>query len=271
MRLKIALVQFDAEQYAPADNLGKAEKFVERAADAGADIVVFPEDFLTGVGPRMAEFADHEGKHREAFQKLARKYALDLVPGSVIEGEDGKLFNTTYYIDANGELLGRYRKVNLWVTEKLWATRGDTAMVCDTRWGKVGLCICWDLAFPELFIAMFAQRADIVICPSCWAYQDAGTGTQHNPDSERVFVDSLCSARAFENEIMVAFCNAAGSWDGSRGPCESIGRSQVAVPFIGPAALLDHNREEMLLGDVDTAILAEAEKCYEIKKDLLDD
>jgi len=271
VKFKIALVQFETRQYAPGDNLKKAEEFVEEAADSGADIIVFPEDFITGVGPKMTEFADHEGKCREAFRKLAKKHAVDLVPGSVIESEDDKLFNTTYYIDSDGEVLGRYRKVNLWLSEKPWATRGDTAIVCDTRWGKVGLCICWDLAFPELFIAMFAQRADIVICPSCWAYQDAGTGTQHNPNSERVFVDSLCAARAFENEIVVAFCNTAGSWDGSRGPCESIGRSQVAMPFIGPAAVLDHNREEMLLCDVDTAILAEAEKSYEIKKDLLGD
>ena len=91
---------------------------------------------------------------------------------------------------------------------------------------------------------------------------------RHNPEAEVAFVDSLCVARAFENEIVLAFCNAAGAFEGSKGACHSIGHSQVAVPFVGPAALLAHSREEILLCQVDTAILAEAEASYEIRSDL---
>jgi predicted amidohydrolase len=92
---------------------------------------------------------------------------------------------------------------------------------------------------------------------------------RHNPRAEELFVDSLCVARAFENEAVVAFCNIAGSFQGSKGPCHSIGHSQIALPFTGRVAMLDHSREEMLVHEVDTAILTEAETSYEIRKDIL--
>ena len=268
MRFTIALVQFETAQHAPGDNLAKAERLAADAARAGADLVVFPEDFVTGPIPTRSDLADPDGRHRAAFQQLARRHAVDLVPGSVIEREGDRLYNTTYYIDRRGQVLARYRKVNLWVGEKPWCTPGEGAVVCDTRWGRTGLAICWDLAFPELFRAMLARDVAVVICPSCWCYEDAGAGMRHNPKAEVAFVDSLCVARAFENEIVLAFCNAAGAFEGSRGTCHSIGHSQVAVPFVGPAALLAHSREETLLCEVDTAILAEAEASYEIRGDL---
>ena len=268
MKFRMALVQFETKQHAPDDNLKKAERFVGQAEQAGAQIAVFPEDFVTGPISNARELADCEGKYRGTFRWLAERHAIDLVPGSVIEKEGERLYNTTYYIDSRGEVLARYRKVNLWLAEKPWCTPGDGAAVCDTRWGKVGLAICWDLAFPEVFRQMLARGVEMVICPSCWCFEDAGAGMRHNPRAEELFVDSLCVARAFENESVVAFCNAAGGWAGSKGPCNSIGRSQVAVPFKGAIARLDGGREEMLLAEVDTAILAEAETSYEVRKDI---
>ena len=268
MVFTIALVQAETKQYEPEANLAKAEETAERAASEGAHIVVFPEDFVTGPIGGRRELADREGRYREAFRELARRCRVDLVPGSIIEEEGGRFHNTTYYINSRGEVLARYRKVNLWIGEKRWATPGDGAVVCDTRWGRVGLAICWDLAFPELFRQMVAQGVEIVLCPSCWSFEDAGAGLRHNPRAEVAFVDSLCVARAFEHEIALAFCNVAGAFEGTEGTCRSIGHSQVALPFKGAVAKLDHDREEMLLCEVDTAILAEAESSYEIRKDL---
>ena len=271
MQFKVAVVQFEVEQYRPEANIARAEEHIRAAAGAaGAELVVLPEDCLTGVGPKMTDVADTDGTYRETFRRLAAKYAVDLVPGSCLEEDGGKLFNTTYYIDASGEVLARYRKVHLWLTEKPRVTPGDEAVVCDTRFGRVGLAICWDLAFPEHFREMFHQRAEIVVCPACWCLEDAGPGRRHNPNTEQLLIDSCCYARAVENEIIVIFCNVAGEWAGRKGPSTSAGHTQVAVPFVGAAAILPHNREAILLHDVDTAILAEAETSYEIKKDLLD-
>ena len=267
--MRTAVVQFKFTHHKPEISLARAETFVKKAAARHADVVVFPEDFLTGPLLGRLELADGEGRYRNAFCRLARRYHLDIVGGSVIEKERGRFFNTCYYVDRSGRVLGRYRKVNLWLTEKPWVTPGKSAVVFDTRWGRAGLAICWDLAFPELFRDMFQKRVQVVFCPACWSFEDAGTGVRHNPKAEVVFIDSACVARAFENEMAMVFCNVARSWKGRTMTLYSAGRSQVTLPFKGAVGMVRSNREDMLVSDLDLSILDEAEKSYEIKKDRL--
>jgi len=271
MAVRIALVQMDVLNDQPDANLARFEKRLREAAESGAELVVFPENCVSGGGARITDLADAHGSYRQTMQRLAAAYRVDLVPGSQHEREpDGKTFNTTYYIDRGGEVLARYRKVNLWVSEKTYVTPGDRTTVCDTRFGRVGLAICWDLAFPEPFRDMFHQQARLAVCPSSWCLEDAGSGQRHNHAAEQLLIDACCSARAIENEMALAFCNRAGARQGRKGPSTSAGHTQLALPFIGPAAILEHNREAVLLHDLDTDILDEAERSYEIRKDLLE-
>lgn len=270
MQIKIAVVQFEIAQFAPENNLAKAERFIQQAVEQQAELIVFPEDFVMGPLNGRADLADFDGRYVQHFQELARKYAVDLVPGSFIEGDESGLYNTAYYIDRTGAILARYRKVNLWLSERSYVDPGYQATVCETRFGKIGLAICWDLAFPELFRAMLAESAQIVLCPSYWCYEDAGVGLRHDPDSDVKFVDALCTARAFEQEIILVYANAAGTLDLGDGAEHGtlLGHSQITVPFKGPLHLCQHNREEMFIQTVDTAILADAETAYEIRSDL---
>ena len=270
MQITIAVVQFEIAQFAPASNLAKAERFIQEAVERQAQIIVFPEDFVLGPLNGRADLADFDGQYVRHFQDLARTYAIDIVPGTIIEGDETGLYNTAYYIDRIGAILGHYRKVNLWLSERSYIDPGHQAVVCETRFGKVGLAVCWDLAFPELFRAMLAEGAEIVLCPSYWCYEDAGVGMQYDPNSDVKFVDALCTARAFEQEIILVYANAAGKLDLGDG-AESgtlLGHSQITVPFKGSLYVCEHNREEMFLQTVDTAILADAEIAYEIRSDL---
>ena len=268
MQIKIAVVQFAIAQFAPAENLEKAERFLQQAAAQQAQLVVFPEDFVMGPLLGRADLADFEQRYVKHFQTLAARYALDIVPGSIMEVDESGLYNTAYYIDHTGTILGRYRKVNLWLSERSYADPGREAVVCQTRFGRIGLAICWDLAFPELFRAMVAQDADIVLCPSYWCVEDAGIGLQHDPNSEATFVDALCTARAFEQEIILVYANAAGELHAGTEHGVLLGHSQITVPFKGVLQRCAHNREEMFVQSVDTAILADAETAYEIRADL---
>jgi predicted amidohydrolase len=268
MQITIAAVQFEIAQFAPEKNLAKAERFIQDAVAQNAEIIVFPEDFVTGPLYGRTDLADADQRYVKHFQGMAAKYGVDIVPGSIIERDGAALYNTTYYIDRAGEILGRYQKVNLWLTERSCISPGRDAMVCSTRFGKIGLAICWDLAFPELFRAMVAQSVEIVLCPSYWCYEDAGPGQKHNLNSEIAFVDALCTARAFEQEIILVLANAAGQLDMGKARATLIGHSQVAVPFKGPVQRCDHNREAMLVQSLDTAILADAETAYQIRQDL---
>lgn len=277
MQINIAVVQFGVQPFAPAETLAEAELRVQQAlvrveqfirkASSRADIIVFPENFLTVVlGDKV--LADYESRYIQHFQQLAAKYNIDLVPGSFIEGDPDGLYNTTYYIDKTGTIRGRYRKIHLWHTEKSLLTPGNAVSVFDTQYGRVGLIICWDLMFPEVFRAMLQQGVEIVICPSFWSFEDAGIGLKYNPYAEVTLVDALCTARAFENEIILVFANAAGKCVGPEGILQLIGHSQITTPFTGPLHVLSHSDQEMFIQSVDTAMLRDTEEAYSIKKDL---
>jgi predicted amidohydrolase len=269
MDVTIAVVQFAVAQARPEENLEKARRFVATAVESQANMVVFPEDFVTGPLCGDATLADYDGHYRAYFQQLAREYTIDIVAGSIIEGDrDGLLYNTAYYIDKAGTVRGKYRKVNLWLSERSYLTPGSEVVVFDTDYGKVGLIICWDLIFPEIFREMMRRGVELVLCPSYWCLEDAGVGLTHDPNSEVKLVDALCVARAFENEVVLVYANAA---DSSNTQHETqIGRSQIAVPFRGVLQRLEHTREEMFLQKVETTLLKDAETAYEIRQDVLE-
>jgi predicted amidohydrolase len=277
MQINIAVVQFGIQPLAPAETLAEAELRVQQAlvrveqfikkASSRADIIVFPENFFTvKLGGRA--LADYENRFVQYFQRLAANYAIDLVPGSFIEGDSDGQYNTTYYIDKTGTIRGKYRKIHLWHPEKPLLTPGNAVSVFDTQYGRVGLIICWDLMFPEVFRAMLQQGVEIVICPSFWCFEDAGIGLKHAPDAEVTLVDALCTTRAFENEIILVYANAAGKYLSSADILQLIGHSQITTPFAGPLHVLAHSDQEMFIQLVDTAVLRDAEEAYTIKKDL---
>ena len=273
MKVKIAVVQFEVQDVAPKVNLERAKKFVKNASRDGANIIVFPENFITATAADDEKAADKDNKYREYFQNLARKYTIDIIPGSIIEKHQGSLYNTSYYIDAAGALIAHYRKINLWHSEKETFTPGKEIAVFNTKFGKVGLTVCWDLVYPEIFRKMVEKGVQIVFCPSAGGYEDAGRiGNRYDPNSEIKLVDALCEARAFENEIIMVYCNAAGRFQLKKPTGKLtdtlIGHSQITVPFKGAVKKLAHNREEMFVQEVDTDILQDAESVYKIRADL---
>ena len=115
---------------------------------------------------------------------------------------------------------------------------------------------------------MAVKGVDIVLCPSYWCVGDAGIGLVYNKDAEILNVNSLCTARAFENEIVLVYANAAGNMDIGTIHDKLIGQSQITVPFRGALKLIPHNKEELFIQEVDTAILGKAEKAYKIREDV---
>jgi predicted amidohydrolase len=144
-----------------------------------------------------------------------------------------------------------------------------------TRFGIIiGLCICWDIAFPEVFRELsLKQHAQLVIAPAYWCFDDAGDiGLNHDSNSEVNLVNSVCTLRPFENEISMVLCNGANDENKDHCPEQEvehlIGRSQISVPFKGTIVRADHAREEMIMADIDvTGITNDAEQVYKIRKD----
>lgn len=159
--------------------------------------------------PRYADLCGECSQYIAKYQALAQELNICIVPGTIVEriedkdAEDGfKLVNNAYFIDNKGEVIGEYQKKNLWHPERphLESSSDEPHVAFDTPIGRIGLLICWDLAFPEAFRELIAGGAKIIIMPTFWTLNDCcEEGRAYNPSTEALFLDSMITARAFEN------------------------------------------------------------------------
>jgi predicted amidohydrolase len=206
-----ALVQMAAS----ADKQGSlavAARLVREAAAGGAALVVLPEVF-SWRGPRGEETAAAEaipGPTAAFCRHLAANLHIHLVAGSILErgGPDGKVFNTSCLFGPGGDLVARYRKIHLFdvdlpgqvqVRESDTRCHGTDPVVAATSLGTIGLSICYDLRFPELYRQLVRRGATILTVPSAFT---APTGQAH--------WEALLRARAIENQAYVLAPNQHG-------------------------------------------------------------
>lgn len=173
----VAAVQF-ACSADPAENVATAERLVREAAKRGAQIVCLQElfetqYFCTGEDPAAFELARPFKGHPTVarFQTLCRELGV-VVPVNFFEDAGRVFFNTAAIVDADGTVLGIYRKSHIpddpGYFEKYYFSPGDTGFrVWDTRHGRIGVGICWDQWFPEAARAMALKGAEILLYPTC--------------------------------------------------------------------------------------------------------
>jgi predicted amidohydrolase len=188
-----------------------------------------------------------------------------------------KFHNTTCYISRTGRILSTYHKVNLWGSERLSCVPGTSHTAFNTpEFGPIGLLICWDLAFPEALRTLMQQDARYIFIPTMWKSQDCGEkGLKHGKDSERTFIDSVITARAFEENCVLVFCNVGGDCDGGKKGVKEVeeegyfSASQVTMPFKGQISRFD-GREQCLVVEVDNVdnVLKDAEEVWNIRRDV---
>lgn len=192
-------------------NHQKAATQIRAASHQGAQLAVLPEYHLLNWVPQASGFKEACGKwetYLANYRSLAKECNINIVPGTILELHEAgtpseKLLNVAYFIDNTGAIAGRYVKKNLWGSierDHLESSAMDEHPVFDTPLGKVGLLICWDLAFPEAWRELIAKGAKMVIVPTFWTLKDCSEkGLAVNPVSEGLFLDSMLTARCFEN------------------------------------------------------------------------
>src|SRR5437870_4545479 len=194
-------------------NLARAEALVREAAGRGARLVVLPEVFAWR-GPRAEEAAVAEpipGPTTERLAALAREPAIHLSAGSLLEKtpREPRAYNTSCLFDPRGALVARYRKLHLFdvdlpgrVSVRESATRapGDDVVAVPTALGTLGLSICYDLRFPELYRRLVRAGAEVLLAPSAFTFP---TGAAH--------WEVLCRARATENQCYLVAPDQTGT------------------------------------------------------------
>jgi predicted amidohydrolase len=235
-----------------------------------------PEYHLTSWAPEAASFtaaARSSPEYLQRYQALAKELRIAIVPGTLLEPlASGSLANACYFIGPEGDILARYQKKNLWHPERphLTADAETPHTAFDTPWGRVGLIVCWDLAFPEACRTLVADGARIIVCPAFWLAGDAGQGADVNPQSEKLFLETMAVARAFENTCAFIFVNTAAPKDqttDAKGN-EYVGVSQVAMPLQGALDRPLGPGEAMKVVEVDLNVLDVAEKVYKVREDM---
>lgn len=192
-------------------NHQEAVRHIRAVAEQGACLAVLPEYHLLNWVPKDPGFKDacsHWQTYLTNYRSLAKELNINIVPGTILELHDAGtpeevLLNVAYFIDNTGAIAGRYVKKNLWGAierDHLTSSAMEEHPVFDTPLGKVGMLICWDLAFPEAWRELIAQGAKMVIIPTFWTLSDCSEkGLAINPRAEALFLDSVLTARCFEN------------------------------------------------------------------------
>ena len=205
--INLALIQFESILGDPAASRAKAEIMIREAAENGAELICLPELYTTGynldlVGPKMADMAEAiDGPTITNLQKLAKELKVHIIAPLALQLEDdpeARPFNSAVFIDDKGEILGVYSKCHLFETERMYFQPGQELPVFDTKFGKIGIMICFDAGFPEVARILQLKGAELILCPSAWRIQDMGVWHLNMPQ------------RAQENSCYVAAVNRYG-------------------------------------------------------------
>jgi predicted amidohydrolase len=229
MKFLAAAVQMVASDDKAA-NLLEAERWVRAAASRGAQVVALPEVFIwRGSKQQERQFAEPvPGPTSTVMARLAEELRIHLLAGSILEEIPGsdKAYNTSLLFDSSGTLVASYRKIHLFdvdlangVSLRESGTRasGDAIVVAETKLCPMGLTVCYDLRFPELYRGLSTQGAQLIFVPSAFT---AYTGQAH--------WEPLLRARAIENQVYVI---APGQFGKSAKSFETHGHSMIVDPW----------------------------------------
>lgn len=226
--VKVAAIQMASGPYVAA-NLSEAERLIEIAVNQGARLVVLPEYFaimgLKETDKVAVREEEGKGPMQNFLAKMAKKHKIWLVGGSIplVSNFPNKVRNSCLVFDDKGQLAARYDKIHLFgldlgnehYHEEKTIESGDAIKVLDTPFGRIGLSICYDLRFPELYRAM--KDVNIIVVPS--AFTDT-TGRAH--------WETLIRARAIEN-LSYVIASAQGGYHLSGR--ETHGNSMIVDPW----------------------------------------
>jgi predicted amidohydrolase len=181
-------------------NLRRVERSLPWFQERGCQLLVLPEMWPCGfVYRQLPDMAGRTPQVLGAMRLWAVQNGLVLV-GSLPEALGGVIYNTVYVVDANGEMAGSYRKMHLFSLhgEDRHFGRGTQPLVCNTRVGRIGVMICYDLRFPELARRLALDGAELLCISALW------------PTARIEHWSILLRARAIENQLFVIGCNGSG-------------------------------------------------------------
>lgn len=241
-RYTIALVQMDCIYGNKEANIKKAETYIREAAGNGAALICLPEVFNAGyLGTKildmktMAESLD--GPTIRYMKELAAELRVHLLTPILYQTETGEVENTAVFIDDEGKLVGTYSKTHPVGDERLYFKRGTDYPVWDTKLGKIGAVICYDVCFPETTRILALKGAQLILVPAAWRASYYF----------KEWWDINLSCRALDNLAYVAAVNRCGP----SGDEIFAGKTQVVDPVGTVLSTMGIEEEGILYQEID--------------------
>ncbi|MBM3705842.1 MAG: carbon-nitrogen hydrolase family protein [Actinobacteria bacterium] len=226
-KVSLALCQIHIKEE-KSKNLKKAERMISAAAGNGADIIILPEMFNC---PYQNSFfrkfsENYPGETTDMLSDLSKQFSVYIIGGSIPEKEESRIYNTSFSFDRKGSLIGKHRKAHLFdveieggikFKESEIISAGDHVTVFETEFCRVGVAICYDMRFPEMFRSMSENGAKIIVVPAAF---NMTTGPAHWHLTAR--------ARALDNQVYFVVVSPARDIHSSY---VAYGHSLVANPW----------------------------------------
>ncbi|HHV72915.1 MAG TPA: hypothetical protein GXX38_09985 [Clostridia bacterium] len=251
----VAAVQMRSITENKEANLKKSVEFIKKAAAQGAQIICLPELFITGYELNREGFLRNaerlDGPTISTLSNLAKELGVYIIAPLPEQGDlTGVIYNSAVLLDRWGEIVGVFRKTQLWAKEKLYFRPGDRLPVFDTEYGKIGILICYDAEFPEIGRRLALQGAEIFFIPSAWTI-----GYKHT-------WDTALAARCLENTVFGVGVNMVGE-----GQC---GHSRIIDPQGRNLQEAGKDEETILIQKLDLGSLIKHRMDLPYLKDLRD-
>jgi N-carbamoylputrescine amidase len=274
-KFRVGLIQMACRRD-PAENLAKAEWRIREAAGRGAQIVCVQELFRSEYFCREEDAALFDlaepipGPTSESFSRLAAELGIVIV-GSVFERRmAGVYHNTALVMDADGQLLGKYRKMHIpedpLYFEKYYFTPGDLGFRCfDTRFARIAVLVCWDQWYPEAARLAALGGAQALFYPTAigWHPSEKAENGEAQFDAWR----TIQRSHAIANGLYVAAVNRVGYEGPPEHGLEFWGGSFVADPFGRVIASAGHSEEETLIAECDPRLIEETRRNWPFLRD----
>jgi N-carbamoylputrescine amidase len=257
----VGIIQMKMEEK-PEHNMQKACDLLVDAAKKGVQVACLPELFRSHYFCQTEDHAKYDlaeaipGPSTETLAKIAKDHKMVIVASLFERRTAGMYHNTAAVLDADGSMLGTYRKMHIpddpLYYEKFYFTPGDIGFkTFDTRYGRIGVLICWDQWFPEGARLTAMQGAEVLFYPTAIGWHPAEKA-QYG-DTHASAWETIQRSHAIANGVYVAAANRVGHEGAKDGGLEFFGNSFICQPFGKIMAKADHSEETILTALIDPA------------------
>ena len=224
----VSAIQLNSKQN-KEENLTKAIHYIEKAAAMGAKLIVLPEymNYISSKKEALEQAETIPGPTIDILMRKAKELNIYIHCGSILEKyDDERAFNTSVLINDNGVIEAKYRKIHLFdidvngvatYKESNLIKPGEEIVVADTKVGKIGFSICYDLRFPELYRSLMLKGSEVIVVPAAFNQR---TGIHH--------WETLLKARAIENQCYIIASGQLGTFEEGQ---TTFGSSMIIDPW----------------------------------------